>query len=451
MADRTQEDERFMAEALGVARRNLGATGSNPSVGCIIVRDDGDGPHIVGSAVTAVGGRPHAETQALAMAGKAARGATAYVTLEPCSHHGKTPPCADALVAAGVARVVIAVTDPDERVSGRGLDILRDAGIVVDTGVLEEEGERELEGYLMRKRNNRPYVTLKLAVSADGMIGIKGQGQIRITGAAAREHVQRLRAETDAILVGIGTAITDDPELTVRLSGLEDRSPVRVVMDPGLALPLDGKLVATARSVPVIAVADTELEKYDSEFAEPSPPSVLSDISPSRGEIGMPSLPPSLIETTASSSRASSVDEASREDRAQPQPISPLEGEMSDRTEGGNPPRTISSFSTRRAALEAAGVEVVVCNPSEPLDLLVALATRGISSLLVEGGARTAQTFLNAGLVDRILLFTGAVTLGSEGVPSPLDRHLIPVGFVHRQTTTFGDDLLDTYEYERTP
>jgi len=369
MADRA-EDERFMAEALKLAHQHLGATGSNPSVGCVIVRDDGDGPKIVGSAVTATGGRPHAETQALAAAGALARGATAYVTLEPCSHHGRTPPCADALIAAGVSRVVVAVTDPDERVAGRGLEMLRDAGIEVVTGVLEEEGERELEAYLMRKRNNRPYVTLKLAVSADGMIGIKGQGQVRITGTSARDHVQRLRAETDAILVGIGTAIADDPELTCRIPGLEHRSPLRIVIDGDLDLPLHSKLVQTARNVPVLVVTGQE-----------------------NGSV---------------------------------------------------------AFSERRQALEAAGVEVVVCDPSQPGDLLAALATRGISSLLVEGGARTAQQFLNDGLVDRILLFTGPATLGEEGVPSPLDRNLIPVGFVHRQTDTFGDDLLDTYEYERT-
>lgn len=365
------EDERFMAEALRLAHRNLGATGSNPSVGCVIVRDDGDGPKIVGSAVTAPGGRPHAETQALADAGEAARGATAYVTLEPCSHHGKTPPCADALIAAGIARVVVAVTDPDERVAGRGLEMLRGAGIEVVTGVLEEEGERELEGYLMRKRNNRPYVTLKLAVSADGMIGVKGQGQVPITGTQAREFVHRLRAETDAILVGIGTAIADNPELTARLPGLEHRSPLRIVIDGDLDLPLISKLVQTARTVPVLVV-------------------------------------------TAQS-----------------------DGSV--------------AFSGRRKALEAAGIEVVVCDLAEPGDLLAALATRGISSLLVEGGAKTAQMFLNAGLIDRILLFTGPTTLGEAGVPSPLDRNLIPVGFVHRRTDTFGDDLLDTYEYERTP
>ena len=175
---------------------------------------------IVGSAVTAPGGRPHAETQALAEAGAPARGATAYVTLEPCSHHGKTPPCADALIAAGVARVVVASPIPMNVFPAAASRMLRDAGIEVDTGVLEEEGERALEAYLMRKRNNRPYVTLKLAVSADGMIGREG------AGAGAHHRRGRpastciaLRAETDAILVGIGTAIADDPELTARCRG----------------------------------------------------------------------------------------------------------------------------------------------------------------------------------------------------------------------------------------
>ena len=430
MANRA-EDERFMTEALRLAHRNLGATGSNPSVGCVIVRDDGDGPKIVGSAVTAPGGRPHAETQALAMAGVRTKGATVYVTLEPCAHQGVTPPCADALVEAGVTRVVVAVTDPDERVAGRGLSRLRDAGIAVETGVLERAGERELEAYLMRKRNNRPYVTLKLAVSADGMIGLQGQGQVPITGRESREHVHRLRAETDAILVGIGTAIADDPELTCRLPGLEGRSPLRVVIDPRLELPPGSKLAQTARNVPVIAVVDPAFEKLSSEYDEGHPPLSLRDISPSRRKIG--------LENDVNPDARLSVD-------AEPAVPAPLEGQISDRTEeGGTPP----SMADRRAALEAAGVELVECDPSIPGDLLAALATRGISSLMVEGGARTAQMFLNAGLVDRILLFTGPATLGIEGVASPLDRTLIPVGFVHVRTDTFGDDLLDTYEYER--
>lgn len=168
-----REDERFMAAALRLARHHLGQTSTNPSVACVIVKDG----VIVGRAVTARSGRPHAETQALAEAGEEARGATAYVTLEPCSHHGKTPPCADALVASGVSRVVIAILDPDERVAGRGVVRLRDAGITVDIGVLAEDGQHALEAYLMRQVSRRPYVTLKLAVSADGMIGRKGRGR----------------------------------------------------------------------------------------------------------------------------------------------------------------------------------------------------------------------------------------------------------------------------------
>lgn len=355
----TREDERFMAAALRLARRNLGLTSTNPSVACIVVKNG----TIVGRAVTAPGGRPHAETQALAEAGEKARGATAYVTLEPCSHHGKTPPCADALIASGVARVVISIPDPDERVAGRGVVMLRDAGIDVNIGTLYRGGERALEAYLMRQRSKRPHVTLKLAVSQDGMIGRGGEGQIRITGETSRAQVQVLRAETDAILVGIGTATTDDPELTVRLRGLEDRSPIRIVLDRRLDLPASSKLVRSARQVPVIAVADARLD----------------------------------------------------EDAVK-----------------------------RRATLEAAGVEVL--DADNISDLLTALASRGISSLLVEGGARAARAFLDAGLVDRIQLFTGPITIGEDGVRSPFDRQSIPAGFVLRRTACYGDDIFEDYE-----
>jgi diaminohydroxyphosphoribosylaminopyrimidine deaminase/5-amino-6-(5-phosphoribosylamino)uracil reductase len=240
MDDQWHEDERFMAAAIRLSRWHLGATGSNPSVGCLIVKDG----MIVGRGVTARAGRPHAETQALADAGEAARGATAYVTLEPCSHYGKTPPCAQALISYGVRRVVVAATDPDPRVSGRGIGMLAEAGIEVVAGVLEAQAETQLEAYMNRQRRNRPQVTLKLAVSADGMIGRRGAGQVAITGAEARAQSHILRAESDAILVGIGTVLADDPELTCRLPGLEDRSPVRVVLDRRLETPLTSKLVA---------------------------------------------------------------------------------------------------------------------------------------------------------------------------------------------------------------
>lgn len=361
------EDERFMAAAIRLSRTHLGLTSTNPSVGCLVVKDG----VVIGRGVTAVGGRPHAEPQALAEAGEAARGATAYVTLEPCSHYGKTPPCAEALIAYGVARVVISVTDPDQRVSGRGIKMLRDAGIEVDTGILEEEGRRSLAGYLMRQTRNRPYVTLKLAISADGMIGRTGEGQVRITGDIARAQVQMLRAESDAILVGIGTAIADDPELTCRLPGLEDRSPLRVIIDEDLQLPLGSKLVRTARQYPVIAVAGH---------------------------------PPPFDENTD------------------------------------------SAFLGRRAALDAAGVEVLQSNSGEPGELLEALGTRGISSLLVEGGAKTARRFLDADLVDRILLFQGSADIGEGGIESPIVKSNIPPSFMHISESQFGDDRCDEYE-----
>ena len=443
----TPHDERFMAAAIRLSRRHLGRTATNPSVGCLIVRDG----VIVGRAVTALGGRPHAETQALAEAGALARGATAYVTLEPCSHHGRTPPCAEALIAYGVARVVISVTDPDPRVSGRGIGMLRDAGIEVDAGVLEAEGRRSLAGYLTRQTKNRPYVTLKLAVSADGMIGREGEGQVAITGPLARAQVHALRAETDAILVGIGTATSDDPVLTVRLPGLEAQSPVRIVLDPSLALPLTSKLVETAREVPVIVVASEEVWPLSADV-EGLPPSILPDYRgratgldpsfgpPTRGEIGKerdPSFP------VPDNNHSASVN---LEQGASPDSISPLVGEMPGRAEGGTPPADAADMESRRAALEAAGVEIVYCNPYHPEILLPALATRGISSLLVEGGAKTARLFLDSGLVDRIQLYQAPVVIGQRGIESPLQATDIPSGFTRMGTLMFGGDRLDEYE-----
>ena len=249
-------DRRFMAAAIRLSRRNLGLTATNPSVGTLIVKDG----VIVGRGVTAIGGRPHAEPQALAEAGARARGATAYVTLEPCAHHGRTPPCAEALVAAGIARVVGAASDPDPRVSGRGYAILREAGIAVTEGVLAAEAGDLLAGYLTRARLKRPEVTLKLAVSADGMIGRRGAGQVAITGAISRAQVHLMRAEADAIAIGIGTALADDPELTCRLPGLEARSPARLVLDAQLRLPPASKLAATARQVPLLLASSFAAE-----------------------------------------------------------------------------------------------------------------------------------------------------------------------------------------------
>ncbi len=343
-----------MAQAIALSRTHTGQTGTNPSVGCLIVRDG----VVIGSAVTAVGGRPHAETQALAMAGEAARGATAYVTLEPCSHYGRTPPCANALVEAGIARVVVALKDPDPRVSGKGLTILQSAGIEVVTGVLQDQSCDALRAYLMRQMKSRPYVTLKLAISADGMIGRKGEGQVAITGPLSRHQVHQMRAEMDAILVGIGTAMADDPQLDVRIAGLEHRSPVRIVLDRHLRLPLDGKLVKSAQRIPVIAVGD--------RFAEAAP------------------------------------------------------------------------------ALIKAGVEILDA-PNLPT-LLTLLSDRGLSSVLVEGGATVAKAFLDAGLVDRIVLFEGPLVIGEGGIESPLTQDDIPHDYKPVRRMTFGADQCCEYE-----
>ena len=250
-------DRRYMAAALRLSRKNLGRTATNPSVGTLIVRDDGAGPMIVGSGVTAIGGRPHAEAEALAEAGELARGATAYVTLEPCAHHGRTPPCANALATAGIARVVGAASDPDPRVSGKGYAILRAAGVEVVEKVLAAEAAGQLAGYLIRSLRKRPEVTLKLALSSDGKIGRRGHGQVAITGEIARREVQMMRAEADAILIGVGTALEDDPALTVRLPGLENRSPARIVLDRALKLPEAAKLISDTDRVPLyIAIGE---------------------------------------------------------------------------------------------------------------------------------------------------------------------------------------------------
>ncbi len=355
------EDQRFMVAALRLSRWHAGLTATNPSVGCIVVNDGA----IVGQAVTAVGGRPHAETQALAVAGERARGATAYVTLEPCSHYGRTPPCANALVAAGVARVVVCLNDPDPRVSGRGFGILREAGIVVETGLLEDEGRRVLSAYLSRQTRGRPYVTLKLAVSADSMLGRRGE-ELVVTGPQSRAQVHMMRAENDAILVGIGTALVDDPELTVRLPGLEKRSPLRIVLDRRLELPLSSKLVRSTGAVPVVAVTDP-----------------FCDTHPSNEE--------------------------------------------------------------RLRALMSAGVEIL--QAADLNDLLANLATRGISSLMVEGGAQVARGFIEAGLVDRLVLAQSEMVVGAGGIESPATPTDIPAGFNCVRKDRFGADR--SYEYVR--
>ncbi len=328
----TPDDLRFMEAAIRYARRRKGLTGTNPSVGTLIVRDG----VIVGRGVTAPGGRPHAEPQALAEAGEAARGATAYVTLEPCAHHGRTPPCAETLVNAGVARVVVAATDPDERVSGKGFAILRAAGIEVVPGILADKAADDLAGYLSRSSRKCPEVTLKLALSANGMIGQRGRGQIAITGPVARAQAHVMRAQSDVILIGIETALVNDPSLVVRVAGLRHLSPIRVVLDAEARLGPASALVAGAREVPLWLFVG-------------------------------PDAPPSAV-----------------------------------------------------ARLEEAGVTVLaVGTGTGGLDMRAVmrhLAERGITRLLVEGGARIAATVVGQGLADEVVLFRAPVVIGPDGV-----------------------------------
>ncbi|MBB5689672.1 bifunctional diaminohydroxyphosphoribosylaminopyrimidine deaminase/5-amino-6-(5-phosphoribosylamino)uracil reductase RibD [Roseomonas alkaliterrae] len=329
------DDLHHMRAALALARRGLGNTWPNPAVGCVLVRDG----RVVGRGWTQPGGRPHAETEALRRAGSRARGATAYVTLEPCSHHGRTPPCCDALEAAGVARVVVAMRDPDPRVDGRGLARLRAAGIVVEEGLCAEEARALNAGFFRRIEAGLPVLTLKLASTLDGRIATAAGESRWITGPAARRAVHALRARHDAILVGSGTVLADDPDLTCRIPGMERVPMLRVVADARLRTPLSARLVATARATPTCIV-----------------------------------------------------------------------------TVPGHPPAALAPFF-------AAGVAVQTAPAGEGggLDLralLAALAQRGVTRVLAEGGAGLAAGLLRAGLVDRLAWFHAPGVLGAEGLPA---------------------------------
>ena len=249
-------DRRFMQLALTLGRRGQGRTWPNPAVGAVVVKDG----IIVGRGWTQPGGRPHAEPEALKRAGEAARGATLYVTLEPCSHTGKSPPCADAVIAAGIARVVSAIEDPNPDVVGQGHARLRAAGITVETGCGATEAARDHAGHFRRIRDRRPHVILKLAVSADDKIGAAGYKPVAITGEVVRTRVHLLRAQSDAILAGIGTVLADDPLLTCRLPGMKGRSPVRVVLDPSLRTPSESRLIHSARDTPLWLIASETAE-----------------------------------------------------------------------------------------------------------------------------------------------------------------------------------------------
>ena len=267
-----------MQTALRLARRSLGTVWPNPAVGCILVREDLNG-RIVGRGWTRRGGRPHAETEALRRAGTAAQGATAYVSLEPCNHIGRTGPCTDALIAAGVKRVVIATEDPDPRVMGAGVQKLKDTDIDVETHVCEATAREINRGFMLRINESRPLFTLKLATSLDGRIATRTRHSQWVTGSLARLHAHRLRAEHDAVLIGSETAMIDDPDLTCRLPGLEKNSPIRIVLDSRLRLSPKSNLAKTAKHVPVWIITTTdqdsaarnELEKLGVEIFELKP------------------------------------------------------------------------------------------------------------------------------------------------------------------------------------
>jgi diaminohydroxyphosphoribosylaminopyrimidine deaminase/5-amino-6-(5-phosphoribosylamino)uracil reductase len=280
---RDPADVRFMRRALALARRGLGLVSPNPMVGAVVVRDG----RVVGEGWHRGPGTPHAEVEALAAAGPLARGATLYVTLEPCSHHGRTPPCAPAVIGAGVAEVVVGTRDPNPLVDGRGLALLREAGVAVREGVLSGEAERLIEGFAKHVRTGLPFVTLKLAASLDGRAAARDGSSRWITGAAARRDAHRLRAESGAVVVGAGTALADAPSLTVRLREYRGRQPLRVVLDSRGRVPASGPLfepVAPTLVATTPAAPDAVRRAWEEAGAE------VAVLEPDRGRVPLPGL-----------------------------------------------------------------------------------------------------------------------------------------------------------------
>ena len=355
-----------MRAALALARRGLGAVWPNPSVGCVIVNDG----RVVGRGWTQPGGRPHGETEALRRAGEAARGAVAHVSLEPCCHWGQTPPCVDALIAAGVRRVVVALEDPDPRVAGEGLRRLRAAGLDVEVGLCAEEAAEVNAGFLSRLRLGRPLVTFKLATSLDGRIAVATGESQWITGPPARDRAHALRASHDAIMVGTGTVVADDPQLTCRLPGLGHRSPVRVVIDRHLRISPASRIIADAPRVPTWVLT-------------------LRSADPGRRAMFL-------------ANRVTLID-------------------VDDDGEG-------------------------------QIDLALALGAlgeRGITRLLVEGGARLAAAFFRARLIDRLVWVHAPLVIGGDGIPAIAGFDLAALAdgraFERLSTETIGDDVLTTF------
>ena len=358
-----------MRAALGLAARGLGNTWPNPAVGCVLVKDGA----VIGRGWTQPGGRPHAETQALDRAGESARGATAYVTLEPCSHHGRTPPCCDALIRGGIARVVVALRDPDARVDGRGFARLRDAGITVEEGLLGAEAAALNAGFIRRVTLGLPIVTLKLASTLDGRIATATGESRWITGEASRRAVHALRARHDAVMVGSGTVLADDPDLTCRIPGMDSAAMLRVVADARLRTAVTARLVQQARGQPTWLL-----------------------------------------------------------------------------TGAGHRPSALAPY------IEA-GVEVVTIRRAaggglQPRAMLAALAARGVTRVMAEGGAGLAAALLRAGLVDRLVWFHAPGAMGAEGWPSlgPLGVALLSAmpRFRLTETRRLGDDVMNDYAKE---
>lgn len=363
-----QIDERFMAASIRLARRNEGQTGTNPSVACVLVKKINGSFIIIGSGVTSNGGRPHAEPIALLEAGELAKGSTAYVTLEPCAHHGATPPCAQTLIDAGVSRVVTSLVDPDDRVNEAGHNMLRDAGVFVDAGCLQKVSAQGLNAYLIHKRYNRAQVTVKIAVSADNYLGVKGAGQVAITGPYAKKQTHLMRAKHHAILVGAQTIVEDDPDLTCRLNGMENRSPIRLVLDPNSRVPLASKVFQTSNQVKTYVVAPIHMD------------------------------------------------------------------------------------TVRREALAKLGVEIINCQLVDDQialpELLEDLGAKGIQSVMVEGGAKTVQGFIDANLVDEFVILQGPNKIAERDkslILAPINAAQMPVEYSLIETLHLGEDVLKHY------
>ena len=372
------DDTHFMAMALRLARRGLGNVWPNPAVGCVVVAGGGPRRRVVGRGWTQPGGRPHAETEAISRAREVAganapRGACAYVTLEPCDHHGQTPPCSQALIDAGIARVVVACHDPDRRASGAGIARLREASIEVVEDICGDAAREVNRGYFLRQERGRPLVTLKCATTLDGRIATHS-GQARwITGDAARARGHLMRAQHDGIAVGLGTAVADDPMLDCRLPGLRQRSPVRVVFDSRAQLPTTGRLATTAAAMPTWVV------------------------------------------TTAAA-------DAAHRDRLS------------------------------KCGVVAIPVAAGANDRVDPALAMLALGERGLTRLLVEGGAALSGALLQANLVDRVAWFRGPLVLGDDGVAAipPLGVSNLDEAprFRRLESVQIGQDTLETFACE---